>query len=113
MFKTISATLNKLERVTVFIKKCIADYNLTQAISIYPKQKPWMNREIQSLLKTSRKVFKKDHPALYKYAKNDFHKANTDAEREFQIKLPGWRLNSIKQTPDDCSSFTMSLWAPS
>lgn len=54
-----------------------------------------MNREIQFLLKSRAKPFKKDDIALFKKAKYDLCKDI----RDFKTS---WKLNSIKQMSDDC-----------
>lgn len=88
MFKTTLASLKDYNSVkNGFIKICM-DHSiltiLTKTVWVYYNQKPWLNRKIQSLLKSSPKAFIKDDPTLYKKTRYNLSKAISDVMRDFK-----------------------------
>eukprot|EP00061_Rhincodon_typus_P016067 g44086.t1 len=67
--------------LTDFISKCVEDCVPKKSIRVFSNRKPWMNREIHSLLKTRHAAFKSDNPAPYRKFSYDLHKAIRNAKR--------------------------------
>lgn len=69
----------------------------------FPNQKPWMNSEICTLLKTRHRAFMSDDTVIYKKSRYDLGKAIKKAKRDSCCKLEDetdirqlWRgLNAI------------------
>ncbi|XP_072362773.1 uncharacterized protein [Scyliorhinus torazame] len=88
IFKNSATNLNECATtVTDFISKCVDDCVPKKAVRAFPNQKPWLNREIDSLLKDRSEAFKADGPDLYKKSRYDLRKAIRNAKREYQTKL--------------------------
>ncbi|XP_048414141.1 uncharacterized protein LOC125465079 isoform X2 [Stegostoma tigrinum] len=88
VFKNSAANLNEYATtVTDFISKCVEDCVPKKLIRVFPNQKPWMNWEIHSLLKSRSEAFKSGDPDLYKKSRYDLRKAIRDAKRQHQNKL--------------------------
>ena len=104
MFKDSATDLNEYATVvTDFIKKCVEDCIPTKTFRVFPNQKPWMNFEIRTLLKTRHRAFMSDDTVVYKKSRYDLGKAIKKAKRDFCSKLEDetdvrqlWRgLNAI------------------
>ncbi|XP_060703504.1 uncharacterized protein LOC132830055 [Hemiscyllium ocellatum] len=88
IFKNSATSLNEYATtVTDFISKCVEDCVPKKLIRVFPNQKPWMNSEIHSLLKSRSEAFKSGDPDLYKKSRYDLRKAIRDAKRQYQTKL--------------------------
>eukprot|EP00061_Rhincodon_typus_P003367 g19914.t1 len=73
--------------VTDFISKCVEGCVPKKSIWVFPNRKPWMKREIHSLLKATHVAFVSDNPDLYRKSRCDLHKAIKDAKMQYRTKL--------------------------
>ncbi|XP_072358730.1 uncharacterized protein [Scyliorhinus torazame] len=88
IFNNSATNLNEYATtVTDFISKCVDDCVPKKAVRAFPNRKPWLNHEIDSLLKDRSEAFKTDDPDLRKKSRYDLRKAIRDAKREYQTKL--------------------------
>ncbi|XP_072372170.1 uncharacterized protein [Scyliorhinus torazame] len=88
IFKNSAPNLNEYATtVTDSISKYVDDCVPKKTVRTFPNRKPWLNREIDSLLKDRSEAFKSDDPDLYRKSRYDLHKAIRDAKREYQTKL--------------------------
>ncbi|XP_072114689.1 uncharacterized protein [Mobula birostris] len=90
-------TLNRLDSaanldeyasaVTDFIWKCTENCVSRKTIRVFPNRKPWMNYEVQSLLKARAATFRSGDTSRYMESRRDLWKASKGAKRQYQAKL--------------------------
>eukprot|EP00061_Rhincodon_typus_P018407 g47569.t1 len=89
VFKYLAKNLDEYAAtITDFVSKCVEDCVPKKLIWVFPNRKPWLNREIHSLLKTRRTAFTSNDPDLYRKSRYDLRKTIRDAKRQHQIGLP-------------------------
>eukprot|EP00061_Rhincodon_typus_P012964 g39038.t1 len=67
-----------------FISKCVEDCGPKKSIWLFPNQKPWMNQEIHSLLKTRHAAFKLGDLDRYRKSRYDLGKTIRNALKQYR-----------------------------
>lgn len=63
--------------VTLYLNCCIESVNKCKVVRKFPNEKPWMNREVRSLLRARNRAFKAKDKVTYRVAHSDFKKRDT------------------------------------
>lgn len=111
ILKTFTSIPNEyISVVTSFIKKSVDNHVPTKTTAVYPNQKPWVNREINSLLKSLSETFKEDDSTLYE-AEYNLHKAINGVKRDVQNKLTAqFTVSDARQLRQDKSTIMSYDW---
>ena len=76
--------------VTSYTSNCIDDIVPTKCCKIYPNQKPWINREVRSMLHAHSTAFASGDADGYKKARYDLRRSIREAKRQYRLKLEGY-----------------------
>ncbi len=69
------------------MKNCVDNVTVDKRIRIFSNQKPWMTREVRTLLKEHNAVFRSRDKAIYSAARANLKKAIKGAKAEYKKKI--------------------------
>lgn len=73
--------------VLFYIQNCVDNVTVDKLIRVYPNQKPWMTKEVQTLLKDRNTAFRSGDRALYSAARANLKKGIRDAKAAHKRKI--------------------------
>ncbi|KAK3567307.1 hypothetical protein QTP86_017622 [Hemibagrus guttatus] len=76
-----------------FIKNCMDTVTVDKRIRVYPNQKPWMNREVQQLLRERNTAFRSGNRTLYSTARANLKRGIREAKSDYRGRIED-HLNS-------------------
>ncbi|KAK0146537.1 hypothetical protein N1851_014143 [Merluccius polli] len=101
--------------VLCYIKNCIDTVTVDKRIRVYPNRKPWMNREVQQLLKERITAFKSGDKALYSTAranlKRGIRKVKADYRRRIEDHLDSNDSRQVWQGVQHFTNYRANLGA--
>ncbi|KAK5870472.1 hypothetical protein PBY51_003414 [Eleginops maclovinus] len=75
------------EAVLAHIKHSIDTVKVEKSIQVYPNRKPWMTKEVQSLLKERNNAFKKGNPDSYSTARANLKRGISEGKADHKRKI--------------------------
>lgn len=75
--------------VTSYISKSVDDVTTTKTITIHPNQKPWLNAEVCSLLKTCDSAFRSDDASVLRAARRNLNAGKKMVKATYALKIQG------------------------
>ncbi|KAJ8358140.1 hypothetical protein AAFF_G00030120 [Aldrovandia affinis] len=73
-------------QVCVLIQNCVDNVTVDKQIRVYPNQKPWMSKEVRTLLKDRNTAFRSGDRALYSAARANLKRGIRDAKAAYKRK---------------------------
>jgi len=73
---------------------------------MFPNRKPWMNKEIHSLLKVRQTTFKSGDTKRYRKSRYDLRRAIREAKRQYRDKLDQAHQNDSRRRWQGLSDIT-------
>ena len=70
-----------------YIKFCMGTVSVDRNIRVFPNQKPWMTRQVRSLLKARDIAFRSGDRALYSTARADLKKGIRNAKADYRRRI--------------------------
>ncbi|KAK3541571.1 hypothetical protein QTP86_031647, partial [Hemibagrus guttatus] len=103
------------DSVLCYIKNCIDTVTVDKRIRVYPNQKPWMNREVQRLLKERNNAFRSGNRTLYSTAQANLNigirKAKSDYRRRIEDHLNSNNSRQVWQGVRHLTNYRANLGA--
>uniref|UniRef100_A0A3P9IGT3 Reverse transcriptase domain-containing protein n=1 Tax=Oryzias latipes TaxID=8090 RepID=A0A3P9IGT3_ORYLA len=78
------------DSVLCYIKNCIDTVTVDKQIRVYPNRKPWMNREVQQLLRERNTAFRSGDRVLYSSTRANLKRGIRKAKMEYNRRIEGW-----------------------
>lgn len=75
------------QTILFYITSCIDNVTVEKRIRVYPNQKPWMTKEVHTLLRARDMAFKSGDRALYNTARADLKRGIRDAKRVYKRRI--------------------------
>lgn len=84
--------------VLCYINHCTDTVTVNKSIRFYPNQKPWMNREVQGLLRERNRAFRSGEVQLYSVARANLKRGIRQAKRDYRLRIEdNLRSNNTRQ----------------
>ncbi|KAK3548144.1 hypothetical protein QTP70_004852 [Hemibagrus guttatus] len=81
------------DSVLCYIKNCMDTVTVDKRIRVYPNQNPWMNREVQRLLRERNTAFRSGNRTLYSTARANLKRGIREAKSDYRRRIED-HLNS-------------------
>uniref|UniRef100_A0A669B6K4 Reverse transcriptase domain-containing protein n=1 Tax=Oreochromis niloticus TaxID=8128 RepID=A0A669B6K4_ORENI len=75
------------DTVLSYIRNCVDNVTVNKRVRVFPNQKPWMNSEVQSLLKSRNTAFKSGDRAAYRAARADLSRGIRKAKAAYRRRI--------------------------
>ncbi len=75
------------QTVLFYITACVDTVTVNKEVRVFPNQKPWMNKAVQSLLKARNAAFRSGDTDRYSSARADLKRAIRMAKQDYKKKI--------------------------
>ena len=79
------------ESVLCYIKCCVENVTEERRIRVFPNRKPWMTKEVQTLIRARNLAFRTGDRTLYSTAKADLGRGIKEAKDSYKRKMEGYQ----------------------